>query len=203
MKKTLLSLVALFAFGVVTAQEEPATAGYSNGDVFASGTISFSSEKTGDFKTNQFTVSPKVGYFVSDNIALGVSLSYISSTEDTYDGNFGVYEQKTTGFEAGAFGRYYFMPASRFSVFAQVYAGYATAKYEVEVYQMESKANGFGFEFAPGFNYFVSDHFAIETTFGLLGYNSIKPDNAGAESTDSFNIGLDLANINFGIVYKF
>jgi len=203
MKKTLLSLTALFAFGVVTAQEEPATIGFSKGDVFASGTLSFSSQKTGDFKSNQFTVSPKVGYFVSNNIAIGVSLTYLSATEDMSDSNFGSVEEKTTGFEAGAFGRYYFMPASRFSVFAQVYAGYATAKYEVEAYQSESKSNGFGFEFAPGFNYFVSDHFAIETTFGVLGYNSVKPDYNGAESTDTLNIGLDLANINFGLVYKF
>jgi len=65
------------------------------------------------------------------------------------------------------------------------------------------KSNGVGFEFAPGFKYFVSDHFAIETTFGVLGYNSVKPDYSGAESTDTLNIGLDLANINFGLVYKF
>lgn len=203
MKKTLLSLSALFAFGLASAQEEPATAGFNKGDVFISGTLSFSSQKDGDFKNNQFTVSPKVGYFVDQNIALGVSLTYLSATQDTFDGDIGMYEQKTTAFEAGAFGRYYFNPASRFSIFAQLYAGYVSAKYEVEAFDTESKANGFGFEFAPGFNYFVSDHIALETTFGVLGYNTVKPDFDGAESTDTFNIGLDLANINFGIVYKF
>jgi opacity protein-like surface antigen len=202
MKKTLLSLTALFAFGVASAQEEPATAGFQNGDVFISGTLAFSSEKTGDFKSNQFTVSPKVGFFVSNNIAVGVSLAYLSANQDISD-SFDVYEQKTTGFEVGAFGRYYFTPASKFSIFAQLGAGYGSAKYEVEAIGSESKADGFNIELAPGFNYFVSNNLALEATFGILGYNTVKPDYDGAESTDSFNIGIDLANINFGLVYKF
>ena len=65
MKKTFLSLAALFAFGFANAQETESTAGFSQGDVFITGSFGFGSEKTGDFKTTEFNVSPSAGYFVT------------------------------------------------------------------------------------------------------------------------------------------
>ncbi|GGB74518.1 flavo-specific protein antigen FspA [Flavobacterium suaedae] len=201
MKKILLSAAAVLAFGFANAQEDTTKGGFSAGDAFISGTVSFGSEKTGEIKANEFNFSPRAAYFINDNIALGLELGYMSSKEDIADDGFGTYEEKTTGFEIGAFGRYYFTPANKFSLFTQLGAGYGTAKVEVESF--ENKANGFYVAFAPGLNYFVSEHFALEATFGVLSYSSVKPDADGAESTNSFEIGLDMADINFGIVYKF
>jgi len=201
MKKVLLSLTALFAFGLANAQEATTSnGGFSQGDVFITGAVGFGSESTGDVKTNTFTFSPKAGYFVSENIAVGLSLAY-TSTKDEAPGIDGTEETKTNSFGAGAFGRYYFTPASQFSIFGQLGAGFQSDK--TETGDVESKSNGFNVGLAPGVSYFVSEHFAIEATFGILGYNTSKPDADGAESTDEFNFGLNMSDINFGIVYKF
>jgi hypothetical protein len=213
MKKLVLSLSALFFLGFANAQDAATSEGFRQGDTFISGSVGFGSQKTGDVKTSDFNVSPKIGYFVTSNIALGVDLEFSTQKQDMYFEDFGfggnIYEQKTTAFQAGIFGRYYFTPASKFSVFTQLGVAYATAK--VEVAGFEQEVNGFNIEFAPAISYFISDHFALEATFGILSYNTVKPEDqtspfgdvSTAPSTDTFNIGLDLSDINFGVVYKF
>lgn len=207
MKKILLSITTLFTFALASAQDEPTTTGFTRGDAFISGTLSFGSEKTGDyFKNTVFTVAPSAGYFVTNNIAIGVGLGYSSSNSDINDGFSAPYEETASAFAAGVFGRYYFTPANRFTIFTDLSVAYTTIKYETDVdggFDSESKENGFGVAFAPGINYWISNHLALETSFGILSYGTSKPDASGAESTNSFNIGLDLANINFGLVYKF
>lgn len=198
MKKVLLSAFAVMAFGAVSAQETTTEGGFSQGDIFISGSVGYGSDKTGDAKETTFNVSPKAGYFVTNNIAVGLSVAYTNTKDDT-DGS----EVTTNSFGVGAFGRYYFTPANKFSFFGQLGVGYQTDKTEVEGVDGEFKTNGFNVGVAPGVSYFLSKNIALEATFGILGYNTSKPDADGAESTDSFNIGLDMSDINFGIVYKF
>jgi len=205
MKKNLLSAAAIIAFAFTAqAQEIAPTTGFSEGDVFITGAVGFGTTKTGDNKSDQFNISPKAAYFVTSNIAIGAQIGYMKST--TSVGNPiapGLIDQDTNSFSVGAFGRYYFTPARNFSFFGQLNVDYVTSKTELEGFPGEDKTNGFNVGLAPGVSYFVSEHIAFEATFGFLGYNTSKPDVDGAESTDSFDIGFDLTNINFGIVYKF
>lgn len=209
MKKIVLSLVALFAITFANAQEETAGGkGFANGDVFISGAVGYGTTSTGDISESQFTIAPRVGFFVSDNIAIGAEVGYISTTSDVtgFDPFFGEtsYELTTNTFAIGGFGRYYATPANDFSIFGQLSVAYATAKSETDIEGSQAiKANGFNFGLAPGISYFVSDNLALEATFGVLGYTTLKPDYEGAESTDTFEIGLDMNDINFGILYKF
>lgn len=202
MKKILFSLGALFAFGFANAQDNTSTEGFKKGDTFISGTVSYDSQKTGNSKETEFNLTPSVGYFVSENIALGVSLGYTTNDNNT---NGTGYNQQTNTFSAGVFGRYYFNPANKFNIFAQLDLGYTTAKFESgsDFGPYDFKVNGFGAGITPGFNYWVSSHLALEASFGILGYATAKPDYDGAESTNIFSAGLDLSNINFGLVYKF
>lgn len=206
MKKILLSAAAVIAFAFnAQAQETTGTTGFSEGDVFMTGSVGFGSQKYGDAKTNQFTIAPKAGYFVTSNIALGAQIGYTSATEtEVVGGPFGpvTADTDTNTFTVGVFGRYYFTPARNFSFFGQLGVDYATAKSETEGIPGENKADGFNVGLAPGISYFVSDHIALEATFGLLGYNTVKVD-GDSESTNSFEIGADFTNIQFGIVYKF
>lgn len=189
------------AFTAASAQETT-TSGFSNGDMFLTGSLGYSSSKTGEFKSNEFTISARFGYFVTNNIVIGPQLSYMDGTSNEFDPIIGgPVDVDTSAFEAGAFGRYYFTPSRNFSFFGQLEVAYATAKSETGF--GEFKANGFGFELAPGISYFVSDHIAFEATFGALGYNTVKPDVDGADSTDTFELGADFTQINFGMVYKF
>ncbi|OUR99010.1 hypothetical protein A9Q86_13145 [Flavobacteriales bacterium 33_180_T64] len=196
-KLLLMAAVAVFGLSNVNAQDENTTGGFAEGDVFATGSISFGSETFADEKLNQFTFNPSVGYFVSENIAVGVSLGYMSSkSEDGVSDDI-----KVSALTAGAFGQYYFTPGEQFSFLVQLTAAYTSGK--TEVGDAEAKNNGFIAGFAPGISYFVSDCLALQANIGVLSYQTTKPDFDGAESTDNFNIGLNLTDINFGITYKF
>ena len=80
MKKVLLSAVALVAFTFANAQEgeKSANGGFSKGDVFVTGAVTFGSTNDKDFdvKTNGFEIAPQVGYFLTENIAIGGKIGY-------------------------------------------------------------------------------------------------------------------------------
>lgn len=196
MKKVILSVAAIFAFGFANAQET-VSEGFTKGDVFISGALKFGSTKEGDSKTTGFEVAPSVGYFVTENIAVGVRLGFSSDkVEEPLED-----EIKTTAFTVGAFGRYYFTPASKFSFFGELEAQYGNRK--VEEGPGEYKENNFGVNVAPGVSYFLSSNIALEASFGILGFNTVDPDVDGADKTNSFDFGLDTRDIRLGLVYKF
>ncbi|KQS47304.1 hypothetical protein ASG38_07560 [Flavobacterium sp. Leaf359] len=200
MKKIVLTVAAVFAFGFANAQEETSE-GFKKGDVFISGAVGFGSTKTGDFKTSDFEIAPSVGYFVTENIALGVAFGYGSSKIDN-----GVADAKNSTLSVGAFGRYYFTPASKFSIFGQLGVNYMSYddEFNLEAGTLaDSKGNGFGVAVAPGVSYFLAKNFAIEATFGILSYETLNPDEDGVDSTNGFNFGLDMRDIRLGLVYKF
>ena len=203
MKKVLLSAVALLAFGFANAQEEKANEGFAKGDVFISGAVTLGSAKTGDFKANAFEVAPKVGYFVTENIAVGASLGFQSLKWDS-----GAADATNSGFGLGAFGRYYFTPANKFSLFAQLGLDYTTFNEEFDVTdgtiygsKLESKEIGFGL--GAGMNYFVSSNFSIEAGVAVLGYSSNDNGGNGADKTNTFSFGGDWRAVTFGVNYKF
>ncbi len=196
MKKIILSAIAVFAFGFANAQD----GGFAKGDVFISGAVGVSSSKTGDFKESEFNFVPRVGYFASENIAVGATIGF-SSQKETND--FGD-DQELSAIGFGVFGRYYATPASNFSVFGELGVNYASTKFDDGIDGTEdSKANGFNIAVAPGVSYFISKHFAFEAAIGVLSYGSAKPDADGAESTNTFQFGLGLEDLTVGLVYKF
>ena len=204
MKKVLLSAVALLAFGFANAQEEKSNGGFSKGDVFVSGSFGITSDKAYDldssapglFETNGFTFAPKVGFFVTENIAVGGKLGFGSSKVEV-DGVSG--ENKVNDLTVGAFGRYYFTPSNQFSLFADLGVDYMSTNYD----SMDLKRNGISAGLGLGMNYFVSSNFSIEAGLGLLNYSSMKFDADGAENETSFGLGANLANIALGVNYKF
>ena len=201
MKKLILSVAAVFAFGVASAQDTATEggSGFAKGDVFMTGAVNFSSSKytaDGNFKENGFTIAPSIGFFVTENIALGAGISYNSTSVEEIEG---ADETKTSTIGFEVMGRYYFTPANQFSVFGQLSVGYASTDFDAA----DVKVNGFGIGAAPGVSYFISDNFALEASWGVLSYASAKADVDGAEASNDFQFGLDLTNINFGLVYKF
>jgi len=195
MKKLLfMAAVTVFGFTTINAQEKTTTGGFSNGDLYVSGTVGFNSTKQGNVKSNELSFLPTVGYFVSDNIALEFSL-LVGTGEDAA-------EDKTSTFGAGLGATYFFTPSDQFSFTVGAGVSYATAKEEFNG-GGEVKANAFGFAVAPGVNYFVSSCIALRASIGALSYTSVKEDFDGAEARNDFGLNLDLSNINFGITYKF
>ena len=204
MKKVLLSAVALLAFGFANAQEEEkGNGGFAKGDVFVSGAVTFGSSKTGDFKVNAFEIAPKVGYFVTENIAVGASVGLQSLKFD--DGSA---DATNSGLGLGAFGRYYFTPADKFSLFAELGFDYTSFDEEFDaesgtVYASSFESKELGFGLGAGMNYFVSSNFSIEAGVAVLGYSSNDNGGDGADKTNTFSFGGDWRAVTFGVNYKF
>ena len=206
MKKIILTVAAVFALTFANAQDkkESTGEGFSKGDVFISGAVGISSSKTGEFKTSDLNLSPRAAYFVTDNIALGLALGFGSQKIDA--GASATNSQTTFG----AFGRYYATPSSKFSLFAQLGFDFSSNKNEWFVDPTDGSLNGtdfkdkgFAVKFAPGFHYFVSDKFALETSIGVLGYTSNDNGGNGVEKTNTFDLGVDFSKVMFGLTYKF
>ena len=199
MKKVLFSAVALLAFGFVNAQEK-SNGGFSKGDAFVSGAFTFGStnDKDTKVKTNGFEIAPQVGYFLTENIAIGGKLGFGSMKEETN----GVDTEDMSGLTLGAFGRYYFTPANQFSLFANLGLDYSSMKDKLA----DSKVNGFNAGLGAGMNYFVSSNFSIEAGVAVLSYTS--DDNGGGSGVDKTNeltFGGDWRTpaVSFGVNYKF
>jgi len=203
MKKLLLSALAVCAFTFANAQEENTEANYiAKGDIMISGTVGFGTESQDVVKTNNFDFSPSATYFVSNNIGVGMKVGFGSGKSENVTAD----ETKTSSLKLGAFGRYLFTPSSKFSVFGELGFDYVTTKGETtnaSVTIDHADNNGFDVAVGPGICYFVSKNFAIEANWGALGYKTRKDDFDGAEAANEFGLNLDLADINFGLAYKF
>jgi len=83
MKKITL-LIALISFGAISAQTEKGTFAISGktGLGFTSTTVKYENAgQTEDGpKTSSFNISPSVGYFIIDNLEIGLELDYTTST---------------------------------------------------------------------------------------------------------------------------
>ena len=195
MKKLLVAAIAVFTIGAVNAQEE---GGFSKGSLFVTGAVGFGSEKDNNdnSESSSFGIEPKIGYFVSDNIAIGAKLGF--GTSEFTDEDF---TSETSDLTLGVFGRYYFTPASKFSLFAELGLDYMSSTFDPG----DLKENTIGAGLNLGLNYFVSKNFAIEAYAAALGFASSKQDVDGAESVTSFGFGGDWRTgaVGLGVLYKF
>ncbi len=164
MKK--LTLIALLSFfGTANAQTEK-----GNWIVSGATSLGFNSNKitnkSGDVsvdgqKTTTFNVKPAIGYFVIDNLSVGIDLGYEVQKYDEYLG----FEQKTkvtaSTFSVLPSATYYFKTDSKAFPYVGAGAGYAlnnskttiTAPYKTNFFQWKAKA---------GLAYFITPSIAVD-----------------------------------------
>jgi len=195
MKKVIFGFALLTCSVIANAQTE----GYSKNSTFLTGSVGISSKNDKDelTKSSSFNFTPTVGHFLSDNVAVGVGLG-IGSDKVTVDGTT---ESEKSTFNVGAFGRYYFSPKSKFSMFGHLGVNYNSSTEKIPT--PEVKTTGMDVFVAPGFNYFISNKLALEAVIGRLGYSTSKTDESGAKGSTNFGLDLNLSSIAFGINYKF
>lgn len=196
MKKIILTVAAVFALGFANAQDKKeSNEGFAKGDVFVTGAFTVSSAKTGDSKDNTFEFAPRISFFVTENIALGAKVGFGSDKETT--GSVTTLDKSSTAL--GVFGRYYFTPASKFSLFANLGLDMTSAKNKLANVTEKDMTFGLG----AGMNYHLTNHFSLETMVGVLSYNSCDNGGNGAQKTNTFNFGGDWRAVSFGVNYKF
>jgi outer membrane protein W len=200
MKKIILTVAAVFAFGFANAQDKKESgSGYAKGDLFVTGafTLGSTNDKNSEEKTNGFEIAPQVNYFVTENISLGARIGYATGKAETAGTTTA--DNSTLGF--GLAGRYYFTPASQFSLFAELGVDYSSLTNNMP--GSDYKFNEFGLALAPGLNYFVSNNFSIEAKVAVLGFASGKSNVTGDKGESAFAFGGDWRAVSFGVNYKF
>ena len=204
MKKIILTVAAVFALTFANAQDkkESTGEGFSNGDLYLSGTAGFNSSKTGDFKTDSWELSPGLGYFISDNLAIEGRLNIMGGKnfQDVL-GDGDLYEVKTTGFGIAAGVKYFWTPASKFSLSIGGNLSYDSIKEDATGLGNRTR-KVIGLNVPLGLNYFVANDWALTAEWGGFGYSSDDNGGNGADKTTGFNLGLDMSSISFGLLYK-
>jgi len=196
MKKQILTLLAVATLGFAAqAQDSTPSFGFSQGSIFAEGSLGYSTsdDKADGLKGHEFTLTPQVGYFLTDKFAAGVYFDLKSSKEESLDALSNKITTKPNNFSVGLFGRYYFLDlGQRFKFYGQVNAGYAHSKVKTEsVYgKADVKGSGFNAGLDLGVNYFITPKIAINFAFAnLVDYTSTKP--KGGKAQNDVNIELN------------
>lgn len=199
MRKLLLLAFTVVSFANVNAQENETVGGFEKKDLYISGTVDFNSSSVSntDIDSYTFTISPSVGYFISENIALELGVAF--GIGEIY-GVLGKSEINIFGANLGA--KYFFTPSNKFSFFMGARVSYLNQASKLNGIE-GNDINTFGLGIAPGINYFVSEAVALRASVGSLSYTNRKEDADGANASNNFDLNLDLSNIVIGITYKF
>ncbi|MEN9444498.1 MAG: hypothetical protein RIS47_1388 [Bacteroidota bacterium] len=192
--KKLISILAIVALvlSVGTAMSQTTQGNYLVGGASA---LSFSSnkvtpeydgEKGDDSKSSSFDFSPQVGYFVMDNLAVGLDLAYSSTTDK------GDVDVTSTTTVVGVFGRYY-LAGEKFRPFAQAELGYAANSIKMdETY----KFSGLVYSAEVGAAYFLTESISLDLSLAYSAGSLTNSDDSKYKTKMSifgFNAGLSFA----------
>ncbi len=201
MKKLLLTLTAVAGLTMASqAQTE-------QGKFIVGGQVGFHTDKIvdSDDKSTSFSINPTVGYFVSDNWAVGTAIGYNWSKVEDATGSFAV--NKTNSFNLAPFVRNY-IGEGQFKFFSQlsVPMQWGEASFEDAtsntVEDQKDKFASYGVELAPGVAFFPTSKIGIELKVRGLYYNHFD----GKDSFDSSNeFGLDANSLSptLGVQFHF
>jgi long-subunit fatty acid transport protein len=205
MKKVILSIALLSGIAFTTqAQTE-------KGKFIIGGNVSYSTLKSdadGAKASHEFSIVPNVGYFVSDNIAVGTGIGYLSSKA-----SHASLTGKQEAFVIAPFGRYYTPIANNFKFFGNlsVPMAFGTTKAidgDLKVGDKNGNSTSIGVALSPGFAYYPSSKIGIEFAFNGISYINQSFEDANGnklkgEGGDGFSIGTDFFAPKIGIQFHF
>ncbi|PWS26344.1 hypothetical protein DHW03_16315 [Pedobacter yonginense] len=199
MKKILLSLITVagLAYGA-NAQTE-------KGKVIVGGNLTLWSAKTTSAQKADvtFNLVPSVGYFVSNDLALGTGVGYMSQKMVSA-------LTLKNGFEVSPFARHYVKLNDQFKFFAElgvpmVFGKQKTVAANGDVQAKVADLTMVGVKLAPGFAFFPNKKVAIEVSVDGIGYQheGMKSVAGVKTSTNSFGINVDTFMPKLGLMFHF
>lgn len=195
MKKVLLTLTAVAGLTIA------ANAQTEKGKIMVGGQVGFETSKVKDTddKNNSFSINPTVGYFVSDNWAVGTGIGYNWSKNESDKEN----SVKVDAFQVAPFVRKY-SANGPLRFFAQLSVPMSWGKNTVEEanVESESKFENYGVELAPGLAYFPTNKIGIELKVRGLYYNYNKNKTADI-STNTFGLDANSLAPTLGVQFHF
>lgn len=155
-----------------------------------------------------FTFAPRVGYFVSDNISMGVSLGFSQSSTkySTSAGSTQDTENTTTSFSPSLFARFHKPLNEQLYLFIEpsIQLSTGTQKYTFNDVTTETDITSFGVGVRPGIAWFITNQMGLQLTTGNLSYSKMKrsPEDSDDEITNSnFNLNMALSSFTVGIQF--
>lgn len=170
------------------------------------------SGQTSESVSSRFQMAPSIGYFVADNLAVGLSLG-CSATKNTYASPFSNHLSDlapSTAFRSGAYVQYYKMLTDQFGLVGTFGAGYQYNR-TTNIYgpagnmsAAETKQKGYYASLTPGIVYFPIPKLGISATVGSLAYSRLKEaPTSGEPVTTDFGAGFGLSQLQFGGTWYF
>lgn len=219
MKLKLVITIALSAFTLTSiAQTE-------KGTFLLGGSISYASKtsktesRSDRSKNHAYTISPKMGYFIENNFAIGTKLRF-SRQKNRYSANAfqnGSGQLVSQGTETNSYGispfaRYYVNITEQLKFYGEFEMSFEKAKSKMlnpggEFLIPDYKYTIYRPALSPGLVLFPSKKWAIEFSFPLFSFESRDYSNASnggqKTNTNAFNFGLSTFNPQIGINYHF
>ncbi|NVO32235.1 outer membrane beta-barrel protein [Hymenobacter lapidiphilus] len=211
--------VLLLSAGTLSAQAQ-----ISAGTKLLTGSIGYSQQKTetdGVFnhstenKFRQFNFSSNAGYFVAENLALGVQVGAFSRkseslSTDNISGNSSINGFRERTLSGGVFGRYYKFIGEKVALYGQLGGGYQNvySSNRLAVGPPSSTNNrrkqGFYGGLLPGIVFFPTNKLGLELTLRGLSYNSLteRVENGSQDikiTDQTLDFGFGLNDLNLGI----
>lgn len=199
-------------------------AGWSlNAQIFVGGGFGLesttSSSTTGSTTTElgknfSYDFSPEVGYFLSENLALGLGFSIGNDKTTTPITTTTNSEYSVTDWSIRPFARYYAMKSGSFSVFGEGalnIGGTSSQTTSGSTTTDGLSRSTFGISIQPGISYDLSDKVSLIAKVGGIYYNAngtsiTTGTGANAVKTETsspvFGLGLRLSTISFGAIVK-
>jgi hypothetical protein len=200
MKKLLLSVVAVagLAFGA-NAQTE-------KGKVVLGGSVGFNTTKVeGAAKSNvSFNVIPSVGYFVGNNVSVGLGIGYDYDKANSAS-------RLNQAFVLAPNARYYVNLSEQFKFFGQLsvpmqFGNTKALDANGDTGAKLTTTTSIGVNVAPGFAFFPTKRIGIEVSVNGLGYNNYESKNeaTGAKyTTNSFGLEANTFAPKLGVNFFF
>jgi hypothetical protein len=207
----------LFIMAMLCAIAFSTNAQTEKGKFLLGGAVNFSTsnqDNQAEGRKTSFGLSPRIGYLVSDNWAVGTALNFsVSKTKGTInDDNTIDMGSQYTYYGIAPFVRHYAKIADNFKFFGDLHVEAAFGK-EKNVDEQgksgstKSKINTYSTGISPGLAFFPAKKWAIEFSFPLVSYFSqkIKPEMAGETpfKYDAFTFGFSSFNPSIGVNYHF
>jgi hypothetical protein len=206
----------LFIMAALCAIAFKSNAQTEKGNFLLGGSVNFSTsnnENENPAKRTTFGVAPRVGYFVSDNWAVGTTLDYsISKTKGSIQGEMTYIGYQSINYGISPFVRYYTRIADNFKFFGDfnvnaIRGSQKEVDEHGEVGITTYKSTRYSTAISPGLAFFPAKKWAIEFQFPLLSYSRQKETSQIAERSsfknDAFTFGLSSFNPAIGVNYHF
>jgi len=122
-----------------------------------------------DHKVTSFNIKPAVGYFVMDNLSLGLNFDYES---EKYEND------KNKTFMVGPMARYYF-GSSKFKPYVHADLMFGSMKNEGENYEINYNASAW--DLGAGVAIFLNDYISIDLGLGYASFTAVNDDDDKAK----------------------